>query len=238
MIIPGYVYIERIDSSSLASDQQIIDTSKNLATTFHGRMSRGEEDFPILWHTDFVDIDAQKHVEKWVEKVGFHFQLYASRLLPPLTVPTPAIPSSIVKRTGRRVPVEKLQRKVISGDMSGTIGESLLASMFLVRYGLLPSAIVHLKATKHTGRSPDFYIRSITPELAEVLEPGRTTPIAPPLVAEAKGASKFYPPEIAAKMRSAFEQIEQIRTNYGLVAIFIRDARNMQYDALIIVVRP
>ena len=236
MIIPGLIYLERINSVDLQTIQLIIDKSKELAETFETKIENAIIESTFSWHTDFVDTDSQKHVEKWVEKIGFHFQLYAARYPPRIVSAT--IPASVTTTARGKVPLLKLERKVVSGDVSGTLGEALMASILLIRFGLRPNSIVHLKATKQTGRSPDFYILDIPTDLANFIDPLPNSTVDPPLVIEAKGAAKFDRASIAGKLANAFQQIEQIRTNYGIAAVFVRDPVNRHYHVLIVVIHP
>jgi hypothetical protein len=236
MIIPGLIYLERINSTDLQSIPSLFDLSKALAATFDDKIQNSLIESRFTWHTDFVDTDSQKHVEKWVEKIGFHFQLYAARY-PPRIVST-TIPASVMTTARGRVPLLKLERKVVSGDVSGTLGEALMASILVIGFGLRPSSIVHLKATKQTGRAPDFYILDIPNDLASFIDPLPNAIIDPPLVIEAKGAAMFDQTSIASKLANAFQQIEQIRTGYGLAAVFVRDPVNRHYHVLMVAVHP
>lgn len=236
MRIQGPAYIERTSFAGIPSETEIKNEAERLADNFMARIG-GTPDFEFRWNVERVDGYSQKHVEKWVEKVGLHFRLYATTRRSPAHIIPSALPRVTTTLRGR-MPLLRLKYKVFSGDVSGSIGEALLAGLLRVRYRLLDSEITHLRATKTTGRAPDFYISRIPDTLANDLDPANPAGVNPPLVVEAKGATSFSAQIMKSKLARALTQIEMLRRYYGLVCIFVRDAPGHQYRILMVVVQP
>lgn len=238
MRIQGPIYIRRISSASLTTALQIESESAALSENFANLMEAGNSDYIFAWDTDYVDNYAQKHVEKWVERVGLHFHLYSSRRAGPTLLGGRA-PQTVQTPTATR-PVLKLTQKVFSGDVSGSIGEALLAVILHLRYGLYSTDFLHLRATKQSGKAPDFYIKRITPRLAQDLDPVNPAQVNAPLVAEVKGATSFATSAISGKIGDGLSQVQAFRTLncYGLASVFLRDPVNQQYHGFMVVVRP
>jgi hypothetical protein len=238
MRIQGPIYISRISSASLTTALQTERESVTLSENFASMMEAGNWDYVFAWDTDYVDNYAQKHVEKWVERVGLHFHLYSSRRAGPMLLGGQA-PQGVQTPTATKA-VLKLTQKVFSGDVSGSIGEALLAVLLRLRYGLQSTDFLHLRATKQSGKAPDFYIKRITPRLAQDLDPVNAAKVNAPLVAEVKGATSFTTSVISAKITDALSQVQALRALncYGLASVFLRDPVNQQYHGFMVVVRP
>jgi hypothetical protein len=160
--IKGPAYIERVPASQLTTTTAIESVSRRLAETFLSRLGTAG-DFITAWNISSVDRYAQKHVEKWVESVGLHFRLYSyAKKTPSVNLP-PSKSQRSVLPTGSR-----LKYKVFSGDVSGTIAEALFAFILRDHYGIAGENIIHLRASKTTGRTPDFSIRQV-PILLEAI---------------------------------------------------------------------
>jgi hypothetical protein len=238
MIIIGPVYIERVPSGNLTTQRDIDIEVSGLTNKFWTRIQNRNKDFAYNWDILYLNNYAQKHVEKWVEYIGWHFQLYTLSSTNP-AVYGGTIPLSVTTVNGLR-PILRLRQKVFSGDVSGAIGEALLATLMRRRYKLAAYDITHLRATKYTGQAPDFYIRRITQELAQDLEPSASAGVKPPLVVEVKGATTLSQRTVYSKITAALEQVQKLRIvgRYGLVAVFVRDASNRSYHTLLTVVQP
>jgi hypothetical protein len=238
MFIEGPVYLERVEATLLSTEPDVRIQAHSLANAFGMRMLNGRPDFVFRWDVEYVDSYASKHVEKWVEKIGLHFWNYTSATEPP-SVQGGRVPA-MVSTPGGRVQLLKLSQKVFSGDVSGSIGEALLATLLRRRYGLTSRDFVHLRATKNTGRAPDFYITKITRRLADDLDPTNPATIKPPITAEVKGATSFSLPGISSKFENALSQVQALRRDggYGLAAVFLRVPQHRSYHGLIVVVRP
>jgi hypothetical protein len=237
MEIDGPIYIERINASQITNEPDLKFWCSVLALNFEIRRESDNRSFGVRWDTDYVDVDASIHVEKWIERIGLHFQDYTFATHKP-PVPGETVPASIVNSSGEIERVAKLKVKSFSGDVSGSIAEALFASLLKQRYGIGSWDFTHLRAT--TERAPDFYIRTVTQQLANDLDSTSPTVIGVPLIAEVKGATAPSRHGIADKLEDAVSQVQKLRSNglYGIACVFLRDPIRGRYHGMVVVVRP
>ncbi len=236
------VYLERIRGASISNDAQMETEADRLADVFTDRMDQNLPNYVEVVNSDYLDIYATKHVEKWVEKVGLHFIRYSQSPSTPALAGS-RIPSTLVhlrRQRRRRAPARRLTQKVFSGDVSGSIGEALFALLLTQHYGIPSKNITHLRGTSQTGPSPDFYIRSIPNRLASDLSPFSPSTVISPLFCEVKGATGTQFSTLSEKLRDAFDQVESLRTppRYGMTGIFLRDALRKTFHGLLTVIQP
>ena len=233
------VYIERTQAVAISSIHARTIESRRLVSQFALRMQNHSHDYLEPVNVDYLDTYASKHVEKWVEKVGLHFLRYVEASEPPPIVWSLQPLNATHKVHGVSVPAQKLTQKVFSGDVSGSIGEALMALLLRQHYGAKASKLTHLRGTKQTGPSPDFYLRNVPAELAKDLNP-TTKSVTGPLACECKGATRFIWPSMVGKLKEALAQIDSLTAvgRYGIAAVFLRDAPGRLYHCLLTIVEP
>jgi hypothetical protein len=233
------VYLERTSQNFTSSDQLREVESRRIIAEFLGRMETRRPDFVETVNADYLDNYASKHVEKWVEKVGLHFLRYAqSSVTPSLLGPSPI--GALHNTINGRIAAQRLTQKVFSGDVSGSIGEALFALLLRQRYGVTGARLTHLRGTKQTGPSPDFYIRKVPKALQPLLNPTSPNSAQGPVACECKGATSFNQVGLEEKLAYAFKQVYSLCSlqGYGLASIFLRDASYGAYHCLLTVVEP
>lgn len=236
------VYLERISSASIANSTSMENEANRLSDIYTDRMNNHRSDYIEAVNSDYLDNYATKHVEKWVEKVGLHFVRYSQSIGTPPLAGSP-IPGTLRHRRRHRRTrprAQRLTQKVFSGDVSGSIGEALFALVLGQRYGIPSEHITHLRGTSQTGPSPDFYIRTITKDLASDFDPTHPERVFPPLFCEAKGATGVQVYTLSDKLYDAFDQVESLRIPacYGVTGVFLRDAWNRTFHAMLTVIQP
>lgn len=125
--------------------------AKTLSSYFD---SQGSPDFQYSLHPLSIDLYGSQHVEKWVEKIGYHISHYLNYQAKPNLSGSSMLPSS----SNPYDAVSKLTHKSFSGDVSGSIGEALLADLMRRRYGIKSDRIMHLRPAKINTKAPDFLI--------------------------------------------------------------------------------
>lgn len=180
-----------------------------------------------------VNITGQIWGEKWVEYVGSHLYLYARGGSRDLLLPagSPAVGAW-------------RQRKSMSGDVSGAIGEALFARVMERTYAVPTSAFAHLRAVKMMA-CPDFEFTSAPQGVIDFFD--RTLKFAPaaPFPCEVKAVTKNDPRHLATRIFRALEQLNAYWTErddaagapqnaHGIVTVLVRNVGRRSYDGFFV----
>ncbi|MBK9926309.1 MAG: hypothetical protein IPP66_13590 [Anaerolineales bacterium] len=167
---------------------------------------------------------AQVHCEKWVEEVGYHFVRYSNSKKPDLIYP--------INQSGNR---NVLKSKVYSGDVSGTIGESLFSLYIIKCFFLSDGDFAHLR-TDNSSVYPDFAIYTPSQEMLSNFG----WPEVSEIPAEVKNANELERSAIYPQIRKSIQQIRSFWRRRGatagpsMIGVTVRNQRQQTYDLAVI----
>lgn len=215
--------------TDLSEDPDIPPTAlaSRITDTIMERLEDGSlnNSFPV----DEMEINdrAQVHCEKWVEEVGYHFTRYST------ATQTPGLAYPNNQSTNRYI----LKSKVYSGDVSGTIGESLFSLYLIKCFSLSDGDFAHLRAD-NSSVYPDFGIYNPSPQM---LSNFQWSPILDSEIpAEVKSANEFKRSSIHPQVRKSIRQIRAFWRRRGtiegssMIGVTIRNQRQQTYDLVVI----
>lgn len=180
------------------------------------------------FYVDEMEINdrAQVHCEKWVEEVGYHFTRYSTATKPDLLYPASQSENRYV-----------LKSKVYSGDVSGTIGESLFSLYIIKCFSLSDGDFAHLR-TDNSSVYPDFAIYTPSHQMLSNFQ--WHLPLVTEIPAEVKNANEFKRASIHPQIRKSIQQIRSFWRRRGetggpsMIGVTIRNQRQQTYDLAVI----
>lgn len=188
----------------------------------------------------FLNHIAQIHCDKWVEDTAGHMFYYASAQQK--NKPKLATPSAIPAGVPGSVQDQIVHYKSFSGDVSGVIGEAVLAYILQQSFNLSEDDFVHLRGDKNTGFFPDFSILQITPSLENALNWDGNSIIHSYVPVEVKAVTHLNRTTIWPKIMKAILQIQSFWNYVGscgasMICIAIRNQNMRSYDVALLWIR-
>ncbi len=163
-----------------------------------------------------------RYTEKWIKAIDENFLEYNIGIRPRLNIPF-----------NRPLPrnLRYLSDKFFSGDISGTIAESLFIYL-LDELGIDISLVGHLRPIKRKNMFlPDFIIWDNRPEIRQLIS---SSTYQPPLYAEVKGSTSGINHEKLIKALFQLNKLLNKQSNCGVVFLAFRDYQNLNYKALVL----
>jgi len=163
-----------------------------------------------------------RYTEKWIKRIDENFLEYNVGIRPRLNVP-------LITQLPRNL--RYLSDKFFSGDVSGTIAESLFICL-LDELGVNISLVGHLRSLKRRNMFlPDFIIWDNSPAIRLLIS---SDDYQPPAYAEVKGSTGNIDP---IRLIKALLQLNKLLTKQGscgIVFFAFKNPRNFNYEALVL----
>ena len=162
-----------------------------------------------------------RYTEKWVRRIDENFLDYNIGIRPRLNVPLIPPPRNL----------KYLSEKFFSGDVSGTIAESLFIYL-LDELGIDINLVGHLRPLKKkTAFLPDFIIWDDSHAVRLLIS---SSNYQPPAYAEVKGSTSNIDPN---RLIKAVLQLNKLLTkpgDCGIVFFAFKNLQNLNYEALVL----
>ena len=162
-----------------------------------------------------------RYTEKWVRRIDENFLEYNVGIRPRLNIPLTPPPRNL----------KYLSEKFFSGDISGTIAESLFIYL-LDELGVDISLVGHLRPLKKKRAFlPDFVIWDDSHAIRLLIS---SSNYQPPAYAEVKGSTSNIDPNRLIKALLQLNKLLTKPSNCGIVFFAFKNLQNLSYEALIL----
>lgn len=162
-----------------------------------------------------------RYAEKWVRRIDENFLEYNTGIRPGLNIPSMPPPKNL----------KYLSNKFFSGDVSGTIAESLFIYL-LDELGIEISLVGHLRPLKKKNAFlPDFIIWDDSHAVRLLIS---SSSYQPPAYAEVKGSTSNIDRNRLIKALLQLNKLLTKTSDCGIVFFAFKNPQNFNYEALVL----
>jgi len=162
-----------------------------------------------------------RYTEKWIRRIDENFLEYSIGIRPRLNIPSIPPPKNL----------SYLSDKFFSGDVSGTIAESLFIYL-LDQLGVNVNLVGHLRPLKRRNMFlPDFIIWDYSPAIYLLIS---SSNYQPPIYAEVKGSTSNIDRNRLIKALLQLNKLLTKTSDCGIVFFAFKNPQNLNYEALVL----